>query len=277
MLTGWDEYEVLFMESFLRDEQIPNFDPSMGLPDGYWIGLQKKEWRKGKGPYWGWVDQWPLSYTRWGVMMPTDMKGDCAFMHTNGGWANEDCGMTKPFVCKAEFYDWTPDYTDIDNKLGPVLPCELGWVLHGHHCVKVFTDKQSWENAEGSCNYHQSNLVSIHSENYNQWLRGLFQNVTSGIPSADWEGYWTGMRWTGNGWGWSDGSTIKYYNWRQGEPNNWGGQVEDCVEALNDGQWNDELCNQTVPYICKKPAQTEYCAAATTSGKMKRLSNNHNM
>merc|ERR550534_3220049 len=78
------------------------------------------------------------------------------------------------------------------------------------------------------------------------------------------------MRWTGSNWGWSDGSTIKYYNWRQGEPNNWGGQVEDCVEQLNDGQWNDELCNQTVPYICKKPAQTEYCSAATTSGNMKR-------
>merc|ERR1712110_1297439 len=91
LLTGWDEYEVLFMESFLRDEQIPNFDPNLGLPDGYWIGLQNKEWRKGSGKRWGWVDRWPLSYTRRTEQMPSDMRGDCGFMHTNGKWANEDC------------------------------------------------------------------------------------------------------------------------------------------------------------------------------------------
>ena len=103
----------------------------MGLPNGFWIGLQKAEWRKGWQKSWGWVDNWPLSYTRWAAMMPTDQRGDCGFMTYKGGWANEECGMTKPFVCKAEFYDWVPDYKDIDNKLGPVLPCEVGWVLHG--------------------------------------------------------------------------------------------------------------------------------------------------
>ena len=68
----------------------------------------------------------------------------------------------------------------------------------------------------------------------------------------------------------SAGTTVKYYNWRAGEPNDWNGQVEDCVEVLNDGQWNDELCNQTVPFICKKVAATEWCQAATTSGNMKK-------
>ena len=95
-----------------------------------------------------------------------------------------------------------PDYEEIDAKLGNILPCEDGWVLHGHHCVRVFTDKKNWTQAQNDCEYHGSNLVSIHSENYNQWLRSLFQDVTSHIPSENWEGFWAGMTWSGSYWAW---------------------------------------------------------------------------
>ena len=39
LLTLWDEYEMQFGRSFLRDDALPNRDPD-DLPDGFWIGLQ---------------------------------------------------------------------------------------------------------------------------------------------------------------------------------------------------------------------------------------------
>ena len=102
LITPWDEYEILFMESFLRDDQLANFDPANGLSDGFWIGVKYWEWRKGQGKRWGSVDNWPLTYTRWNEQAPMD-NGDCAFMAPAGGWMNEDCNLAKPFVCKVIF------------------------------------------------------------------------------------------------------------------------------------------------------------------------------
>lgn len=56
---------------------------------------------------------------------------------------------------------------------------------------------------------------------------------------------------TGSEWKWSDRSGVYYFNWRAGEPNNWEGQVEDCVEIYNDGTWNDDPCENELPFVCK--------------------------
>ena len=119
-----------------------------------------------------------------------------------------------------------PSYEDIDKKLGPLLPCESGWELHGHHCVKVFTEPKNWNDADDDCAFNGGHLVSIHSENYNQWVRGLFQNATKNIPAPDWDGFWSGMSYSGLEWKWSDKSIVQYFNWRAGEPNNWEGEFE---------------------------------------------------
>lgn len=65
--------------------------------------------------------------------------------------------------------------------------------------------------------------------------------------------YWTG----GNdldteaGWRWSDGKPFAYLNFEKGEPNSAGN--EDCIEIITDrSTWNDNMCNQKRPYICKK-------------------------
>ena len=136
LITAWDEYETLFMESFLRDDQLTNRSPS-DLLDGYWIGVKNRIDRYGnKG--WGFVDNWPMTNTRWGGLENAlNDQGDCGFMTSNGFWDNTDCNQQKPFVCKAEFYEALPSYDEIDEKLGKVLPCTDGWILHGHHCLKV--------------------------------------------------------------------------------------------------------------------------------------------
>ena len=160
LITAWDEYEILFMESFLRDDQLPNRSPS-DLPDGYWIGVKNEVKRGDKR--WSFVDNWPMTYTKWAGSDTLSKAGDCGYMAQTGKWDNTNCDSLKPFVCKAEFYDWMPNYEEIDAKLGPILPCEDGWTLHGHHCVKVFTDTKRWNDAEADCSFHGGHLVSIHS------------------------------------------------------------------------------------------------------------------
>ena len=55
----------------------------------------------------------------------------------------------------------------------------------------------------------------------------MFNNNT--LP---YRGMWIGMEWKGNqrGWEWDDKSPLKYTNWDNGEPNDYGGVAEDCVE-----------------------------------------------
>ena len=134
---------------------------------------------------------------------------------------------------------------------------------------EVFIEPKKWNDAESDCKYHGGNLVSIYSENYNQWVRALFQNATKSISTPDWDGFWSGMVSTGSEWKWSDRSGVYYFNWRAGEPNNWEGQVEDCVEIYNDGTWNDDPCENELPFVCKKVAPTEWCSAALLSGSQK--------
>ena len=108
LATGWDEYETMFLETFLYDDSLPNGNPD-DLPNGYWIGLKNDEYRKGQGKRWGWVDQWPMTYSRWNGLEPTGTS-DCAFVKQEGLWGTETCTSMKPFVCKSEFYDKVPDY-----------------------------------------------------------------------------------------------------------------------------------------------------------------------
>ena len=92
---------------------------------------------------------------------------------------------------------------------------------------------------------HQANLVSLHSEEEQQFVVGL----NGGFP---WLG---GRRDPGNRdtWVWSDGTPWDYNSsWASGEPNNLGG--EDCVQTWTSygSQWNDLACGRVLTFICKK-------------------------
>ena len=51
---------------------------------------------------------------------------------------------------------------------------------------------------------------------------------------------------------WVDGSPATYFNWAPNEPSHeWQGNAEDCVEVYSTGLWNDEICAEKRPFICK--------------------------
>ena len=91
LITGWDEYEILFMSTFLRDDQLPNRSPS-DLPDGYWIGVKNMENRYGSKSF-QFVDGWPMTYTKYAGN--GDAAGDCIFMRPDGKWDNTYCNSAK--------------------------------------------------------------------------------------------------------------------------------------------------------------------------------------
>ena len=88
--------------------------------------------------------------------------------------------------------------------------------------------------------------------------------------APNWEGFWVGGQFADASWEWIDQSAWTYFNWNPGEPNNHEGGEEDCLEVYTNGKWNDDVCDKELPSLCQKPAKTEYCEIALTSGSQKQ-------
>ena len=51
-------------------------------------------------------------------------------------------------------------------------------------------------------------------------------------------------------WLWVDGSQAIFTDWSQNQPDNWKG-IEDCVEMVTSGKWNDKDCSDYLHYVCE--------------------------
>ena len=73
--------------------------------------------------------------------------------------------------------------------------------------------------------------------------------------------YWLGMnRNSVGGFQWTDGSAVTYEHWAPNEPSyEWGGNVEDCLEQYDTGLWNDQVCGNKRPFMCKIHRAMENC------------------
>ena len=71
-------------------------------------------------------------------------------------------------------------------------------------------------------------------------------------------GFWVGIHdktWEGKFSYESDGKSIVWKNWLDGQPNNKVNKCygdEDCVEVGSKGKWNDQCCGKQKPYVCEK-------------------------
>ncbi|KAK3554979.1 hypothetical protein QTP86_002411 [Hemibagrus guttatus] len=191
-----------------------------------WIGLydDPDSWRwsldddslynEGEKTFTGWYHE-PDNY---------DGKELCVFIRSDGKWSDGNCNSYMNFVC----YDGRN-------------------VTDGYIWVTQF---MPWAEAQHYCRQHYTDLASVRNQEDNKKIL----NLTGG--SAAWIGlYRTRL--------WSDQHKSTYENWRQAspyipeQPDNglyvfWEHGNQHCTAvSLGDyGQWTDEDCLATFPFIC---------------------------
>ncbi|XP_066513144.1 macrophage mannose receptor 1-like [Hoplias malabaricus] len=181
--------------------------------DGVWIGLFNDSWQ--------WSDQSNSSFRYW--RSGPDNYGNngqqqCAVVTEDGQWTNLTCDNKLPFVCR-------------QNKL-VLVNLTLTWKEALRYCRENYVD-----------------LVSVHSEKVQSWVKELAQKAST-------DHVWLGLRHTCtlNFWFWVSGESICYQNWAPGN----GTRVEDCGSGERSGavgssggqQWVSLPQNQQLNFIC---------------------------
>ncbi len=106
------------------------------------------------------------------------------------------------------------------------------------------TSPATWANAQGICEQNGGYLASIGSAAENHFLAEILtiQSAWIGLNDHAYEGQYT----------WANGDAMTYSNWYPGQPNDYNGN-QDCVEMLNNGEWNDQYCSYELEFIMEKP------------------------
>ncbi|KAM5232189.1 low affinity immunoglobulin epsilon Fc receptor isoform 2-T2 [Hipposideros larvatus] len=124
--------------------------------------------------------------------------------------------------------------------------CPEKWVNFQRKCYYFGEGAKRWIQARLACSKLQGRLVSIHSQEEQDFLVKHINRKESwiGLRDLNIEGDFV----------WMDENPVNYSNWRPGEPNN-GGEGEDCVMMLSFGQWNDAFCNNLLNgWVCERLA-----------------------
>lgn len=227
-----------------------------------WIGLQKP--CPSPSP-WYWTSMQNLTYQNY-VSSPYNSVGyNCvklyeyhSFSGQVGQWDHEDCSLSKyNFVCKGPMSEFTPP-PPTNFQPG----CSQGWCRHDSFCYQANRSPElPWESAEAKCASQGGHLASIHTSAENNYTKLMADTVYT-YTSEFWIGFNILNSYNGQ-FEWSDGTSSDFFNWAPGQPDKSNG-AESCVEIFGDieykrpswrGLWNDDRCDGSRPYICKKYAQ----------------------
>ncbi|XP_032077956.1 C-type lectin BfL-2-like isoform X2 [Thamnophis elegans] len=130
--------------------------------------------------------------------------------------------------------------------------CPLDWLPGNELCYKVFGERKTWTDAEMFCRKLKPgcHLASIHSKAESA---DLAEYITHYITRS-------GQVWIGLNdpkkrriWEWSDRSSVDYFSWDSGDPDNkWNNEL--CVHMWSPAgylKWRDQTCNALHPFICQ--------------------------
>uniref|UniRef100_A0A8B9LLY1 C-type lectin domain-containing protein n=1 Tax=Astyanax mexicanus TaxID=7994 RepID=A0A8B9LLY1_ASTMX len=123
-------------------------------------------------------------------------------------------------------------------------------VISNGKCYVFFSGPKKAPDAEFFCqnNFQNGHLASVTSRYLHNQMMGLMDR--NGGRRRTWIG---GLRYLDTGrWIWLDGAQWGYADWLPGEPNNTAG-VENCVEILSNGKFNDMPCWDLRAFICSYP------------------------
>ena len=127
--------------------------------------------------------------------------------------------------------------------------CPDGWESYtgdgsAVKCFKYFRSAQYATDAEESCQALGGHLASIHSIEEQNFITQMFESPIDGV----WAG---GVDFNHNGvWGWTDGTSFDFTNWRSGQP---GGGEYYLHLGDDNGIWNwrDWEYYNDSSYICQ--------------------------
>ncbi|RUS78707.1 hypothetical protein EGW08_013528 [Elysia chlorotica] len=249
----------------------------------HWIGLHDLN---NEGTF-HWLDEKEkATFLNWGTNQPNDLESgqDCVEISANygvGKWNDYDCSLSFSFICekglqestvagdvstKSVISDGTPTPTVLDSETTAddstvltTIPqpsnsdlCPSGWTFSPHSgtCIKVYLQRETWEDARAACKADGADLVKIVDNGMNTFIWD--QASTSGSI-----GYWIGLHDLNNEgtFHWLDEKEkATFLNWATYQPSDLG-RFQDCVEISGVGKWNDNNCKTSFPFICEKFVQ----------------------
>uniref|UniRef100_A0A3B3UV56 C-type lectin domain-containing protein n=1 Tax=Poecilia latipinna TaxID=48699 RepID=A0A3B3UV56_9TELE len=119
------------------------------------------------------------------------------------------------------------------------------WVYFSGSFYYVSTTKKSWHSSQYDCRWRGADLVIISSREEEEFTRMFQKRAWIGLTDRIREGSFK----------WVDGTALTRSCWRFGEPNQFKGRNEDCVEIQNfdsERSWNDAQCANENYWICEK-------------------------
>uniref|UniRef100_A0A8D1PIW3 Fc epsilon receptor II n=3 Tax=Sus scrofa TaxID=9823 RepID=A0A8D1PIW3_PIG len=140
----------------------------------------------------------------------------------------------------------TADPLSLSSTPGSVCnTCPEEWVHFQRKCYYFGETAKKWIQAKYACSSLQGRLVSIHSQEEQDFLtkHAHIRGSWIGLRDLDIEGEFI----------WMDEKPLDYSNWQPGEPND-AGQGEHCVMMQASGQWNDAFCGSYLDWVCERLA-----------------------
>jgi hypothetical protein len=123
-------------------------------------------------------------------------------------------------------------------------PCD-GGVLEAssNTCYRVFAAPLPWEEAVSACQDWGGLLVGIESPLEHDFVAALSDtDIWLGVNDRAAEGTFVG----------TDGAPVVFFNWSEGQPDDFLGE-EDCVALRSlDLLWNDTSCTAEKAYVCER-------------------------
>uniref|UniRef100_A0AAQ5XFC7 Mannose receptor, C type 1a n=1 Tax=Amphiprion ocellaris TaxID=80972 RepID=A0AAQ5XFC7_AMPOC len=195
--------------------------------ESVWIGLNTNV----TGGRFKWVDNWALSYTKWGIDEPKNNFG-CVYIDVDKTWKTAPCTNTHYSLCKKS--------SDVAPTEPPQLPgsCpepkkQKTWIPFRGHCYYfVSSVVDNWAHASVECLKMGASLVSIEDPAEGTFIQQNLELLQDGAKT-----FWIGLY----------NNAVDYTNWKTGMP-----KSDSCVDINSDsGQWATTSCSRYRSYICK--------------------------
>ncbi len=157
---------------------------------------------------------------------------------------------------------WSPpSYNSICNNCNDGYPIS-GFVYMGSLNGSLYycsTGTASWPQAKATCEANGGHLVSINSQEENDFLANILtlQSAWIGLSDSELEGNFK----------WTNGDPLAYTNWYPGQPNNYNNN-QDYVELMNTGFWNDQYNYYNLEYIMEIPCGSVQQVAGPSPGSI---------